>query len=186
MNDLHTRLPISPSLPGSALYTPALPSVQANQRWYNTANEQEFLSLAEGLALACRHKLTIQIQRYTEQIHDLADKDRADLTVALLAQSLHYTSVCAHHQWDLQPNAVVSISWRGAVQSWQLQPLSAYFRGIPLQALQALDKVYTSGIVPNGLWIAEPYRAPTVSHGYRDPLLCASFGRWLVVLADWV
>jgi hypothetical protein len=154
--------------------------------WHRPENEQAFLENAEGLCRAGRYGLNKQMAIYGNDIVDLYHKDRAELVSDLVGDVLHYQA--RRYAADTTPTGpfeeLIEVDRNGRItvrKYWKYVPVMDYGQKMPLHALRALGVLEKYNVNPDALWVATYYEDIEV----KDPLLCASFGRYVVSIAQW-
>ena len=157
--------------------------------WFSGENEREFLDHATGWFIAWQHGLKKQFFPYKVKIIEILAKDMADRVTFLGAQELNYGTLWFKHTnyrlQDLEEFSeyhppVRSIS---KTRKWRFRHLKDFDKMVPPHALEALVLLDTHQIVPDSLWVAEEETPRQTSR--PDPFLCASFGPYVVALAEW-
>ena len=173
-------------LTGSALPVEVMqefpPALQNGYEWFNKKNERVFRDLVEGLVIAWQHDLNKQIALYKAQIVDILSKDGADRVAALSSKELQYGKLWYQHP---DPALKQPIQMRDQNSTWVFHRLVVFSHLVPPSALRALAFLDTHEIVPDELWVAEKKERRRTPRSRPDPILCASFGRYFVALAEW-
>lgn len=154
--------------------------LQGSYQWHRRENQLQFLEHVEGLVLAHQYNLAQQIRLYGQQLFDLVTQDMAERVGDLVFDHLGYDAKLYHHTtYPLPKTFQQSIPRSNAY--WYYMPLQDFGQQVPVAALRTMQLLDHKGIVAEQYWVAEKraYRP------LRDPLLCASFGRWVVSLAMW-
>ena len=169
-----------------------LPQIlKSDYRWFNEKNKQEALTHLEGLVTAFQFGLSKQVALYKGKIIDIVAHDMAERTAALIAQQFAFKGLTYLHPKQLsQKTFSVPISKDGSrEQKWVYRRIENFGQLVPPQALRTLAYLREAGIVPEGLWVADKkeviHSYPAATNRLPDPVLCASFGRWIVALAEW-
>jgi hypothetical protein len=177
-------------------------------QWFTPHNERAFLAHLEGFVIAWRHHLPQQVALYKGQMTDTLAKDMAERVTALNKQKLGYGKLWYDHGAG-PPPAKKPFEASIDAASWTFHRLEDFAQFVPLPALRALVVLEAHEIVPDSLWVAEKQeikrrttrkqtttqnqptsqKQPTPrnlpSPKRLDPVLCASFGRYFVALAEW-
>jgi len=164
------------------------PAVRDEYQWHRRENELVFRNHLEAFAISVRFQLPKQVALYAEQIRDLYDKDRTERIHDLLEHH-GYRGRYFFAEKNLRSVATFSEVFEEADYSngytkkyWHYKRIDKFGQQIPLQALRVLLILEQQGITPEALWVAEKKQD---TRRLPDPLLCASFGSWVVTLAAW-
>jgi hypothetical protein len=174
---------------------PAIPSLGGREgiivsyEWFDPANRQEFLSYLRGLIFIRQHGgVGNQLRLYQAKLAERVAKDQVERVAGLVRQTLGYEGLKYHHPEPLPVGGfrvpIICTVTHHTVESdyWQFRRLAVASQLVPPSALQAWALLEQAKVLPEALWVAEKRRA---MRPLRDPLLCVSFGRWVVAIAQW-
>jgi len=186
-------------------YAKGLPeALRAGYEWFSPNNRSTFAAHMEGLNVADNMKLTTQVELYKHKIMDVFGYDLAERAQALAAPTFSEpgarggsrSSKNAHivqgSDYPLPTTFTVPIreyydasSYELVQQYWTYRQLSAYGQIVPPHALTTLARIVQEPIKPDQAWVAVKEEQRTSVRPLLDPLLCVSFGRWIVPIAEW-
>ncbi len=153
--------------------------VKQSYQWHRRELYQHFLEGLEGLVLAHRYNLPQQVQLYSAKLYDLVTQDMATRVGDLVQEHFDYKP--RYYQHASYPLPAKFTEATRSHTYWDYQRAESFAQQVPVAALRRMQLLDRYSIQVEGYWVAE-------KRAYRplpDPLLCASFGRWVVSLAMW-